>query len=91
VNSAWTIEFAEGAALQLRKLDRPVARRIIAFLRERVSTAADPRSLGEALKGDELGRFWKYRVGDYRVIAEIRDREIRIVVVRLGHRSTVYR
>ena len=91
MNSAWTIEFAEGAARQLRKLDRPVARRIIAFLRERVSTAADPRSLGEALKGDELGRFWKYRVGDYRVIAEIRDREIRIVVVRLGHRSAVYR
>ena len=91
MNSAWTIEFAEGAARQLRKLDRTVARRIIAFLRERVSTAADPRSLGEALKGDELGRFWKYRVGDYRVIAEIRDREIRIVVVRLGHRSAVYR
>jgi mRNA interferase RelE/StbE len=87
----WTIEFAEGAARQLRKLDRTVAQRIIAFLRERVSTAADPRSFGEALKGDELGRFWKYRVGDYRVIAEIRDREIRIVVVRLGHRSAVYR
>ena len=91
MSSVWTIEFAEGAARQLRKLDRIVARRIIAFLRERVSTAADPRSLGEALKGDELGRFWKYRVGDYRVIAEIRDREIRIVVVRLGHRSAVYR
>jgi mRNA interferase RelE/StbE len=91
VNSAWTIEFADSAARQLSKLDRPVARRIIAFLRERVSTAADPRSLGEALKGDELGRFWKYRVDDYRVIAEIRDREIRIVVVRLGHRSAVYR
>jgi mRNA interferase RelE/StbE len=87
----WTIEFAASAARQLRKLDRPVARRIIAFLRERVSTAADPRLLGDALKGDELGRFWKYRVGDYRVIAEIRDREIRIVVVRLGHRSAVYR
>lgn len=91
MSSVWTIEFADSAARQLRKLDRLVARRIIAFLRERVSTAADPRSLGEALKGDELGRFWKYRVGDYRVIAEIRDREIRIVVVRLGHRSAVYR
>jgi mRNA interferase RelE/StbE len=87
----WTIEFAESAATQLRKLDRPVARRIIAFLQERVSTAADPRSLGEALKGDVLGRYWKYRVGDYRLIAEIRDLEIRIVVVRLGHRSVVYR
>ncbi len=91
MSSVWTIEFAESAATQLRKLDRPVARRIIAFLQERVSTAADPRSLGEALKGDVLGRYWKYRVGDYRLIAEIRDLEIRIVVVRLGHRSVVYR
>lgn len=91
MSSAWTIEFAASAARQLRKLDRLVARRVIAFLRERVATAADPRSLGEALKGDALGRFWKYRVGDYRVIAEIRDHEIRIVVVRLGHRSVVYR
>ena len=91
MSSVWTIEFAESAATQLRKLDRPVARRIIAFLQERVSTAADPRSLGEALKGDVLGRYSKYRVGDYRLIAEIRDLEIRIVVVRLGHRSVVYR
>ena len=84
---AWTIEFAEAASRQLLKLDRPVARRIVQFLRERVSEAPDPPALGAALKGDELGRFWKYRVGDYRVIAEIRDSEIRIVVIRLGHRS----
>jgi len=91
VSSAWTIELTESAANQLRRLDRPVARRIVRFLRERVATADDPRSLGAALKGDELGRFWKYRVGDHRVIADIRDRDIRIVVVRLGHRSGVYR
>lgn len=91
MSSAWTIEFAAGAAQQLRKLDRLVARRIVRFLRERVATAADPRSLGAALKGDDLGRYWKYRVGDYRVIAEIRDHEVRIIVVRLGHRSDVYR
>jgi mRNA interferase RelE/StbE len=84
---AWTIEFAETASRQLLKLDRPVARRIVRFLRERVSESPDPRALGAALKGDELGRFRKYRVGDYRVIAEIRDSEIRIVVIRLGHRS----
>ena len=88
---AWTIEFAETATKQLRKLDRTVARRLLAFLRERVATTPDPRSIGAALKGDELGQFWKYRVGDYRVIAEIRDSEIRIVVIRLGHRSDVYR
>ena len=88
---AWTIELAEVAAKQLRNLDPAVARRILRFLRERVAAAPDPRSLGSALKGDELGQFWKYRVGDYRVIAEIRDREIRVVVVRLGHRGDVYR
>jgi len=88
---AWRIEFAESAAKQLRKLDPAAARRILQFLRERVAPVSDPRSLGAALKGDELGQFWKYRIGDYRVIAEIRDREIRIVVVRLGHRSEVYR
>lgn len=87
----WRIEFAESAAKQLRKVDRQVARRITTFLRERVAVAANPRELGAALKGDELGQFWKYRVGDYRVIAEIRDREIRIVVVRIGHRREIYR
>ena len=87
----WTIEFAESAARQLRKLDPAIARRITAYLRERVASAADPRSLGAALKGDELGQFWKYRVGDYRLIAEIHDQEIRILVLRLGHRREVYR
>ena len=88
---AWRIDFATSAAKQLRKLDPAAARRIVQFLRERVAPATDPRRLGAPLKGDELGQFWKYRIGDYRVIAEIRDREIRIVVVRLGHRRGVYR
>jgi mRNA interferase RelE/StbE len=88
---AWRIEFADSAAKQLRKLDPAVARRITAFLRDRVVPANDPRTLGAALKGDELGQFWKYRVGDYRIIAEIHDREVRILIVRLGHRRDVYR
>ena len=88
---AWRVEFADSAAKQLRKLDPTAARRITAFLRKRVSPAKDPRALGAALKGDELGQFWKYRVGDYRIIAEIHDREVRILVVRLGHRRDVYR
>ena len=87
----WRIDFAESVAKQLRNLDPAVARRLVEFLRERVAPLADPRSLGAALKGDELGRFWKYRVGDYRIIAEIQDREIRILVVRIGHRREVYR
>ena len=88
---AWTIEFAESAAKQLRKLDSGVARRITAYLRERVASATDPRSLGAALKGDELGQFWRYRVGDYRIVAEIHDQQVRILVIRLGHRREVYR
>jgi mRNA interferase RelE/StbE len=88
---AWQIDLAESVAKQLRKLDPAVARRIVQFLRERVAPLTDPRSLGAALKGDELGKFWKYRVGDYRVIAEILDSEIRILVVRIGHRRGVYR
>jgi mRNA interferase RelE/StbE len=88
---AWKIEFADSASRQLKKLDPPIARRIMSFLRERVAPAADPRLLGQALKGDELSQYWKYRVGDYRLIAEIHDRQVRIVVVRLGHRRDVYR
>ena len=87
----WRIEFADSAARQLRKLDRQTARRLTSFLRERVSVAKDPRSLGAALKGDELGQFWKYRVGDFRLIAEIKDKELRVLIVRLGHRREVYR
>ena len=87
----WRIEFAESVAKQFRKLDPAVSRRLAQFLRERAAPLEDPRSLGAALKGDDLGQFWKYRVGDYRIIAEIVDREIRIVVVRVGHRREVYR
>ena len=87
----WGIEFAESVAKQFRKLDPAVARRLLRYLREHVAPLEDPRSMGAALKGDELGQFWKYRVGDYRIIAQIIDREIRIIVVRVGHRREVYR
>lgn len=88
---AWRIEIAQTAEKQLAKLDRAVARRIVAFLRERVSALDDPRAIGEALKGSELGEFWKYRVGDRRVICEIHDARITIEVIRLGNCREVYR
>ena len=88
---AWQIEFDPAAVKELAKLDKPVARRIVQFLRERIAPLTDPRSLGEALRGDELGSFWKYRLGDYRVVAEIIDRRVVIIVVRVGHRREVYR
>lgn len=88
---AWQIEFGDAAQKDLAKLDRPVAKRIITFLRERVAALNDPRSVGEALKGSRLGEFWKYRVGDYRIICHLEDSQLRVLVVRVGNRREVYR
>jgi mRNA interferase RelE/StbE len=88
---AWRVEFANSAAKQLRKLDPQVARRILTFLRDRVATLDDPHSIGEALRGKELGDFWKYRVGDWRIIADLDDGVLLITVIRLGNRREVYR
>lgn len=68
-----------------------MSRRILSFLRERVAVLDDPRSVGEALKGSKLGDFWKYRVDDYRVIANIEDGALRILVLKVGNRREVYR
>lgn len=87
----WRIEFDAAAAKELTSLDKPVAQRITVFLRERVAALDDPRSIGEALKGARLGAFWKYRVGDWRIIASIEDEALRILVVRVGNRRAVYR
>jgi mRNA interferase RelE/StbE len=88
---AWAIRLDDAARKDLQKLDKPVARRIVAFLRERLAPLDDPRSLGEALKGAKLGEFWKYRAGDYRIIARTEDRELLILVMRIGNRREVYR
>ena len=84
---AWKIELDRAAVRELGKLDQQAARRILAFLHGRVATLDDPRSIGEALKGSKLGEFWKYRVGDYRVIARIEDDALRVLVVRVGSRE----
>ena len=68
-----------------------IAKRILLFLHERVSSLEDPRSIGEALKGSRFGDFWKYRVGDYRLISSIEDGALRILVVKIGNRREVYR
>lgn len=86
----WEIRASETAKKQLGKLGKPTAKRPITFLRDRVATLDDPRSIGEALKGQRLGDFWKYRVGDYRIIASIEDGALRILVVEVGHRREIY-
>ena len=87
----WQISVSETAEKQLGKLDRQVAKRIQSFLRVRVALLDDPRSIGEALRGSDLGEFWKYRVGDWRLICEIKDKQILITVLSLGNRREVYR
>ena len=88
---AWIVRLSETAEKQLAKLDKPVAGRIINFLRERLATLEDPRSIGEALTGSRFGELWKYRQGDYRIVASIEDDVVQILVVKIGHRREVYR
>ncbi|MCY4575314.1 MAG: type II toxin-antitoxin system RelE/ParE family toxin [Chloroflexi bacterium] len=87
---AWTIEFTESARREIRKLDRTTARQVRAFLNDRVLASGDPRSFGKAL-GGALSGLWTYRVGDYRIISEVQDNVLTVLVVRVGHRRNVYR
>jgi mRNA interferase RelE/StbE len=87
---AWRIEFLPAAEKELAKLGRAEAKRIIQTLKTRIAPLDDPRKLGSALAG-ELGGLWRWRIGDYRVIARIEDERITILVVRVAHRPEVYR
>lgn len=88
---AWTIEFTETALRQLQKLDKKTVLRIRKFLYERICSLENPRSIGEAPHGERLGEFWRYRVGDYRLISRIEDARVVILVLRVGHRRDLYR
>ncbi len=87
---AWTIEFVPAARKELKKLGRAEAARIVDALETRIATRDDPRELGSALGGD-LGLMWRWRIGDYRVVARIEDERITILVVRVARRREVYR
>jgi mRNA interferase RelE/StbE len=88
---AWKIEFERSAERELEKLDPAAAKRILHFLHDRVARLDDPRAIGEALTGSKLGALWRYRVGDVRIIVDIQDKLVRIVVIRVGNRREVYR
>jgi mRNA interferase RelE/StbE len=88
---AWTIEVDERAARQLGKLDRTDALRIRNFLRDRLATLDDPRQLGKALQGSKLGNLWRYRVGDFRIICDLQDTRLVVLVVGVGNRRDIYR
>ena len=88
---AWLIRFEDSAKKELKKLDAKSAKQVMQFIKERIATLDDPRSIGEALHGPELGKYWKYRTGNFRIICNILDKEITVVVVRIGNRKDIYR
>ena len=85
------VEFDPAALKELKKLDRPLQQRLVGYLRTRVATLGNPRDIGEALPGSRLGNYWKYRVGDWRIICDIEDTRIVVRVLRIGNRRVVYR
>ena len=91
---AWRVEFDPDAVKDLKKLDKQIQIRILDFLRERLARLDNPRELGEALAGSKLGNYWKYRVGDWRIICDLQDQRIvvRVLrVLRVGNRREVYK
>ncbi len=86
----WTIVFKRKAEKQFRKLDHQNQKLIQKFLREKLQKEQDPRRFGTALKGD-LGEFWRYRVGDYRLICSIDDHIVTIEILKIAHRRDVYK
>lgn len=87
---AWTIEYSETAEKQLARLDKPIARRIVDYMNKRVAPKSDPRSTGKALTG-QFSSLWRYRVGEFRVICEIQDNALRVLVAQIGDRKEVYK
>ncbi len=85
----WFYKFDERALHELQKLDRQAQKDIIAYLDKRVATKEDPRRFGKPLKADLAG-LWRYRVHDYRILCQIKDDVLLILVVSVGHRKNVY-
>ena len=87
---AWTIEITRTAERQIKKIDPAGQKSIVRFLRERLKTAENPRQWGKPLQGDKRG-LWRYRIGDDRLICDIQDEKITVLVLEVGHRKDVYR
>jgi len=88
---AWRVELSADVDRQLAKLDPRQSKRILKILHERVAPLDNSHSIGQALHRSELGEFWGYRVGDYRLICKIEDDRLVVLVLRIGHRREIYR
>lgn len=87
--NVWKLEVSKEADKDLSRLDKPVKQRIVTFLQERVLPTGNPRQFGKALTG-RLKQYWSYRIGDYRVIADIQDHRLTILAISIDHRRQVY-
>ena len=87
----WSIKYTETSLRQLKKLDKSVALRVLDYMDERVAKLQDPRALGKNLVGPKLGSYWRYRIGDVRVICDLQNQALVVLVVEIGHRREVYR
>lgn len=85
----WTVKYLESASKSFKKIDPQQRQRIREYLEDRVVAQDDPRQLGKALKG-QMSSLWRYRVGDYRVICELQDDALVVLVIRAAHRKHVY-
>lgn len=86
---AWTVEVSDYAEKQLRKLDKPIQKRLLDWLEDRLEGCKNPRHFGEPLRGEMAG-LWRYRIGDYRVICEIQDQQLVVLALAVGHRREIY-
>lgn len=86
---SWVYRFDQRALKELKKLAKEAQREIVAYLEERVAGDADPRRFGKGLKADLAG-LWRYRVGDFRILCQIVDGELLVLVVAVGHRRNIY-
>lgn len=87
---AWTISWDARAVKELKKLDRSAQQNILRYFRDRIATQKTPRRFGKALTENKSG-LWRYRVGDYRMICQIQNHQLIVLVLRVAHRKQVYR
>lgn len=87
---AWRIEYDSRVVKEMKKLDRKVQREILDYFDERIAPADDPRVFGKPLKSSFAG-LWRYRIGDYRVVCRIENEAMIVLVLRVAHRSTIYK
>ena len=85
----WAYSFDERALRELQTLDRQAQKDVIAYLEERIATNEDPRRFGKPLRAQFAG-LWRHRVRDYRVLCQIKDNALLVLVVSVGHRKNVY-